>query len=68
MVKRIKVKPIIVRLTMVKLFIFIKLLMVKLSTIEINMAKEMMDNFNWFFHIGSWAIINFNIVNLTIVR
>jgi hypothetical protein len=40
MVKFIKAKPTIVKLTMVKLFIITKLLMATLAIIKLNMAKK----------------------------
>jgi hypothetical protein len=43
MAKLTKVKPSIVKLTMVTLFITIKLLMAKLAIIKLNMAQKMME-------------------------
>jgi len=43
MVKITKAKPTIVKLTMVKLFIIVKLFMGKLAIIILNMAKKMME-------------------------
>jgi hypothetical protein len=43
MAKLTKAKPIIVKLTMVKLFIIVKSLMDKLTIIKLNMAQKMMD-------------------------
>jgi len=40
--KIIKVKPTIVKLTRAKLFIIVELLMAKLDIIELNMTKKMM--------------------------
>jgi hypothetical protein len=46
-----------------------KWIMVNLTMVKTYTTKQIMVNlyFNYFF-IGSWAIINFNIVNLTIVK
>ncbi len=43
MVKLIKVKPTIVKLTMVKLFTILNLFMATLTIIKPNMAKKMME-------------------------
>jgi hypothetical protein len=43
MVNFIKAKPTIIKSTMVKLFIIVKLLMAKLVIIKQNMAQKMME-------------------------
>jgi hypothetical protein len=43
MPKLSKVKPTIVKLNMLKLFIIVKLLMTKIAIMKLNMAKKMME-------------------------